>query len=427
MTVETHSAAIVRDQISVLSIAESFYDSSVASALRKLGILERIGHGEKSLDELAVEVGIRHDTLARLLNTGVALNLLASKNGAKYRKASVNGSGPLPSVGEDYLIAEGFFRSSVMFALLKLRIFERIGEGDGKSLKELAAEVNARPDVLARLLDAGVLLKLLESDNKVIYRVAAMCRSVLLPSAGENYLGDWIRNLDFFRQGLSKLADSVQQSSPHMNLSEYLKTDKNGGRDFELAMQNYAASRGKELVRHLDTSQSESLLDLGAGPGVYAFHLGMHNPNLKLYLQDMPEVLEVAKEVQKKYPLKNDVQYLPYDAVAGEVPGSYDIVLVSNMLHMVGEQVSRALLKKLYKNVTRGGSLVIQAQFLRDDHMGGRWPAVMDLILLCTTSSGRNHSVAEARQWMEEAGFSNIEYRPMGLANTNSLLRGYKL
>jgi cyclopropane fatty-acyl-phospholipid synthase-like methyltransferase len=426
MTVETHSHAMVRDQIGVLGIAESFYDSSVAAALQKLGILERLGHGEKSLDELAAEVGARRDTLARLLNTGVALNLLTCKDGAKYRKASVNGSS-LPFVGEDYLIAEGFFRSGVMFALLKLRIFERIGEGDGKSLKELAAEVSARPDVLARLLDAGVLLKVLETDSRATYRVAPMCRSVLLPSAGENYLGDWIRNLDFFRQGLSKLAESVLQSSPHMNLSEYLKTDKNGGRDFELAMQNYAALRGKELVRHLDTSKSESLLDLGAGPGVYAFQLGMHNPNLKLYLQDMVEVLEVAKEVQKKYPLKNEIHYLPYDAVKGEVPGSYDIVLVSNMLHMVGEQASRQLLKKLYQNVNRGGSVVIQAQFLRDDHMGGRWPAVMDLILLCTTPSGRNHSVAEARQWLEEAGFASVEYHPMGLANTNSLLRGYKL
>ena len=253
-----------------------------------------------------------------------------------------------------------------------------------------------------------------------------MCRSVLLPSAGDNYVGDWIRNLDFFRQALAKLADSVQQSGPHMNLSEYLKSDKDGGRDFELAMQNYASLRGKELARHLDTSKCESLLDLGAGPGSYAFNLGMQNPNLKLYLQDMPEVLEVAKEVAKNYPLKNEVHYLPYDAVKGEVPGSYDMVLVSNMLHMIGEQASRGLLKKLYQNVNPGGSVVVQAQFLRDDHMGGRWPAVMDLILLCTTPAGRNHSVAEARQWLEEAGFKNIEYRAMGLANMNSILRGYK-
>jgi len=420
MNSETYSA--VQNQISVLNIAESFYDSSVAAALQKLGILASIGHQEKSLDELAGELGTAREPLARLLNTGVALNLLSSKDGRRFRGASLNGTGPLPAVGVDYPIAEGFFRSGVMFALLKLRVFERIGEGS-RSAKELAGEVNARLDALTRLLDSAVLLKLLEKDD-ASYRLSPMCRSVMLPSAGENYVGDWIRNLDFFRQALSKLAESVQNSSPHLNLAEYLKSDKDGGRDFELAMENYAALRGKELVKYLDTSKCETLLDLGCGPGVYAFHLGLSNPELKLYLQDMPEVLAVAKEVQKRYPLKNEVNYLPHDAVNGEVPGSYDMVLVSNMLHMIGEQASRELLKKLYHRVKPGGSVAIQAQFLRDDHMGGRWPAVMDLILLCTTASGRNHSVAEAREWLTEAGFTDIEYRAMGIRNTNSLLIG---
>lgn len=422
MTSGTHSA--VQDQISVLNIAESFYDSSVAAALQKLGILSILGHEEKCLEELAGEVGARPETLARLLNTGVALNLLGSKGDHRFRGTSLNGAGPLPAVGVDYPIAEGFFRSGVMFALLKLHIFERIGDGS-KSAKELAGEVNARLDALSRLLDAAVLLKLLEK-NDANYRLSPMCHAVMLPSAGENYVGDWIRNLDFFRQALSKLAESVKQSAPHLNLAEYLKTDKDGGRDFELAMENYAALRGKELVKYLDTTPCQTLLDLGCGPGVYAFHLGMHNPKLKLYLQDMPEVLAVAKEVQKKYPLQNEVTYLPHDAVNGEVPGAYDMVLVSNMLHMIGENASRELLKKLYHRVKPGGSVVIQAQFLRDDHMGGRWPAVMDLILLCTTPAGRNHSVAEAREWMTEAGFTKINYKAMGIRNTNSLLIGSK-
>jgi ubiquinone/menaquinone biosynthesis C-methylase UbiE len=424
MTVETHSA--LRDQIGVLTIAESFYDSSVAAALQKLGVLKYLGHDEKSLDQLASEVGTRPETLVRLLNASVALNLLSRKNGAKYKAIQANGSNPLPSVGEGYRIDEGFFRSNVVLALVKLGVFEQIGDGS-KSAKELATATKARLDALTRVLDAGVFLKLLENDGAGNYKLASMCRSVLLPSAGDNYVGDWIRNLDFFRQALSKLAESVKQSGPHMNLAEYLRSDKDGGRDFELAMQNYATLRGKELARHLDTTKCESLLDVGAGPGSYSFNLGLQNPKLKLYVQDMPEVLEVAKEVAKNYPLKNEIHYLPGDAVMGEVPGTYDMVLVSNMLHMIGEQASRGLLKKLYQNVKPGGSVVVQAQFLRDDHMGGRWPAVMDLILLCTTPAGRNHSVAEARKWLEEAGFKNVEHHAMGLANMNSLVRGYKV
>ena len=73
-----------------------------------------------------------------------------------------------------------------------------------------------------------------------------------------------------------------------------------------------------------------------------------------------------------------------------------------------------------------GGSLVIQAQFMRDDRLGGRWPIFLDLIQLCVTTEGRNHAPGETGRWLEEAGFTDVKYQRMTLLNTNSLLRGYK-
>jgi SAM-dependent methyltransferase len=321
-------------------------------------------------------------------------------------------------------VAEGFFQSSVLFALLKLRVFERIGDGD-KTVQELATELGARPETLARLLKAGAVLKLLESQDGVAYRLAPMCCSVLLPSADENYLGNWIRNLDYFRLALSTLDEAVLNSGPTVDPSAHLGSDQDRTREFTLAMHNYASLRGKELARYLSTAGCKSLLDVGCGPGTYAFHLGMRNPQLRLYLLDSSGVLEVAKEVQARYPLENEVHYLPADALRDEIPGSYDLVLVSNTLHMLGEQASRALIRRLHKSVNPGGSLVIQAQFLRDDRGGERWPVLLDLIQLCITSAGRNHSVQETRRWLEEAGFVNIQFCAMTMLNTNSFVRGH--
>lgn len=322
-------------------------------------------------------------------------------------------------------IAEGFFQSSVLFALLRLRIFECIGEGT-KSVEELAVGLNARPDTLGRLLNAGVVLKLLHSEDGFHYRVGSTCRSVLLPTAGENYLGNWIRNLDSFRHALERLDQAVLTSAPTVVPTNYTGGDKEQTREYELAMHNYASLRGKELAHFLDTSGCETLLDLGCGPGTYAFHLGIQNPNLHLYLLDFPGVLEVTREVRNFYSIGNKVSYLPLDALKDEIPGTYDIILVSNTMHMLGEKANRELVSRLYGSINPRGSLVIQAQYLRDDRMGGRWPVLLDLIQLCTTNVGKNHSVGETRQWMEEVGFKNIEYCPMTLLNTNSYLRGYK-
>jgi ubiquinone/menaquinone biosynthesis C-methylase UbiE len=322
-------------------------------------------------------------------------------------------------------IAEGFFQSGILFALLRLRVFECIGE-ESKSVDELAAGLKARPETLARLLNAGVVLKLLQSEDGIHYRVSSTCRSVLLPSAGENYLGNWIRNLDSFRHALERLDEAVLTSSPTVVPTNYTGGDKQQTREYELAMHNYASLRGKELAHFLDTSGCGTLLDLGCGPGTYAFHLGMRNPNLQLYLLDFPGVLEVTREVKDRYAIGNKVHYLPADALKDEIPGTYDIILVSNTMHMLGEKANRDLVSRLYRSINLHGSLVIQAQFLRDDRMGSRWPVLLDLIQLCTTAVGKNHSVGETRRWMEEAGFKNIEYCPMTLLNTNSYLRGYK-
>ncbi len=323
-------------------------------------------------------------------------------------------------------IAESFFQSSVLFALARLKIFELIGEGD-KPLNELAAQVGTRPETLTRLLNAGVVLNLLETEDGNIYRVARMGRSLLLPSAGEAYLGDWIRNLAYLNVTMANLDQAVLKSGPTVDPLTHLGVDPERTREFTLAMHNYAALYGSEVAHYLDTTGCQSLLDLGCGPGTYAFYLGMKNPELQLYLLDFPEVLQVAKEVQARYSLENEVHYVPADAVKDEIAGQYDVILVSNTLHQLGPQASLALVKRLYEAVRPGGSLVILARFLRDDRLGDRAPVFLDLLELCITSNGSNHSVAETRGWLQEAGFSKVEYCPMSLFNENSFLRGYRL
>ena len=322
-------------------------------------------------------------------------------------------------------IAEGFFQSSILFALLKLQVFERIDRGS-TTLHELAAELDARPETLSRLLNAGVVLKLLESKDGFNFSIAPACRTVLSPSDDEHYIGDWIRSLDYFCAPLLKLDEAILNSGPTIEPSAHLGGDKESTRSFTLSMHNYASLRGKELADFLSTEGCMSLLDLGCGPGTYAFHLGMRNPGLELYLADHPIVLETAQEIQTKYSLKNGIHYLPLDALKDDIPGSYDLILVSNMLHGLGENASRTLIKRLYNSINSGGSLVIQAQYLRDDRLGGRWPIFLDIIQLCVTANGRNHSPKETRLWLEEAGFRDIEFCAMTLLNTNSFLRGYK-
>ena len=80
----------------------------------------------------------------------------------------------------------------------------------------------------------------------------------------------------------------------------------------------------------------------------------------------------------------------------------------------------------LYQTVEPGGALVVQFQYLNEDRMGRRWPIFLDLVQLCITEHGRNHTVGETRRWMEEAGYRDIEFSAMSLLNSNGYMRGYR-
>ena len=322
-------------------------------------------------------------------------------------------------------LAEGFFSSRILLALLKLRVFTLIGSGE-RSVAELATEIGARPETLQRLLRGGLVIGLLESDDGAHFRLTDACRRVLLADTSPEYLGNWILNLEYFQEALAQLDEAVLTSGPTVEFQHDAATEREHTREFTLAMHNYASLRGRELARYLDTSGCETLLDLGAGPGTYAFHLGEANPELQIFLLDLPAVLEIARDVEPLFRLRTPPVYLGMDIRDESIPGSYDLVLVSNTLHMLGEAHSRTLLSDLYQHVNPGGSLVVQAQYLDDDGLGPRWPALLDLIQLCITPEGRNHTVAETRAWLEDAGFERVEFCEMTMLNTNSYLRAYK-
>ena len=52
---------------------------------------------------------------------------------------------------------------------------------------------------------------------------------------------------------------------------------------------------------------------------------------------------------------------------------------------------------------------------------------VLDLLELCITSAGKNHSVGETAHWLEESEFSNIESCTKNMFDESNFLRGYQI
>ncbi|MFR0359495.1 methyltransferase [Streptomyces sediminimaris] len=321
--------------------------------------------------------------------------------------------------------AEGFFPSSVLFALMRLDVLGRLAE-EPASAAEVADGLQAEPEAVARLLNAGVMLNILEYHESGIFAVSPPYRSMLVPGSGPFHMGDWVLNLEYFRDALSRLDKAVLTSKPQATYVDDARGEREHTRLFTKAMHNYALFAGRELAGYLDTSGCRGLLEIGAGPGTYSFHLAEANPELRLTLADLPEVLEIAREIEASFRIAQPVEYLGVDLRTDTIEGEYDLVLLSNTLHMLGEDASRELLASVRPLVRPGGSVVVQAQFLDEDRRGPRWPVLLDLLQLCITDAGRNHTVAETRTWLADAGFADAEHVAMSEDNVNSFIRAWK-
>lgn len=318
-------------------------------------------------------------------------------------------------------LGEGYLQSNVLFALLDLGVFDALGAAE-RSASELADELGAREDRILRLLDSGVALRLLREDGG---RYGVGPAAGPLAEGGGSAVARWLRFLALHQPAILRLPEAVRGGEPWRDL-ETAWEDADEVLANVMAMDAYAESRGRELVDHLDLSGSRDLLDVGCGPGTYAFHLATRWPELRLHLVDAPLVLDVARQVERRFDLAGRVVYHPLDVTRDEIPGVYDVVLISNTLHLLGERRGRDVLDRLRNRVRPGGSIVVQAQFLDDDRQGGRWPTLLDLMLLCSSAEGRNHTFAETEAWLREAGFRRPERCRMSLANVNGFVRAWR-
>jgi cyclopropane fatty-acyl-phospholipid synthase-like methyltransferase len=91
---------------------------------------------------------------------------------------------------------------------------------------------------------------------------------------------------------------------------------------------------------------------------------------------------------------------------------------------MIGPEASITLLARCFDLLVPGGRVIVQAQYLDDSRISPRWPTLLNLIQRVATPHGRNHAIGETKEWMEQAGFRNLQYRRFAAWNVCSCLIG---
>lgn len=315
-------------------------------------------------------------------------------------------------------LAERFFDSVVLFALYNLGVFRALSNGP-KELETLRREAGRDEETVRALLDAAVALKILRKEGDA-YSSPDELVECLGREESPAYLGEWIEFLHVLATPLFGLSEVARTGDPLASLfNNSLFVSR-----MTTAMDAYARTRGLELAERVDFSDAETFLDLGCGPGTYGLSIVQRFPRIAATLLDLPGPIKEARRLVEVRGMSDRVKLVVADAMTYMPEDGYDAVLVSNMLHMLGPAGSQKLLDRCYKMVNPGGKILIQAQYLNDDRISPRWPTLLNLLQCASTPAGRNHAIGETTEWLERAGFTDVEHVRFSTWNVNSVLIG---
>jgi SAM-dependent methyltransferase len=290
-------------------------------------------------------------------------------------------------------------------------------------LQEIHDVIGGDVETLHATLDASVALKVLFiRDGK--YNANEPFIDCLGNESSPAYLGEWVAFLHALAKPLLQLGDAIQTGSTPGALFEDMSGDNIPAKRMTQAMDAYARSRGIEIADRLDFSQTRRLLDLGCGPGTYSIAIVERNPHVQATLLDFPGPIAEARRLAAARKMTDRLVFVATDAMDYTFEEPFDTILISNTLHMIGPVGSLELLKRCYQMLAPGGRVIVQAQYLNDDRVSPRWPTLLNLIQRVATPDGRNHAIGETKEWLEQAGFRNIQYVHFSLWNVCSCLIG---
>jgi 2-polyprenyl-3-methyl-5-hydroxy-6-metoxy-1,4-benzoquinol methylase len=154
-------------------------------------------------------------------------------------------------------------------------------------------------------------------------------------------------------------------------------------------------------------TRTVSVLDIGAGSGVWGIALAHQSPHVTVRAVDWPRVLQVTSAIAQQHGVADRLQTAPGDLLEADFGTGHQVATIGHILHSEGRDRSRRLLRKTFKALAPGGTIVISEFVPKDDRTGPPTPLLFAVNMLIHTEAGDTFTFKEIAGWLEEAGFKN--------------------
>lgn len=315
-------------------------------------------------------------------------------------------------------VSGAYWQGCALQTAVKLKVFSWL-EDERSTVEELAERYRVALRALTYLLNALAAMGLVEKKG-AFYTPSDEARQFLVEDSPE-YIGHMIMHHHFLVEPWSRLDEAVRTGKP---------TQRQGLREgreresFLMGMFNLAMGIAPDLVKRIDLMGRSRMIDIGGGPGTYAIHFCLQNPELRAVVFDLPDTRPFAEQTIARFEVKDRVGFAAGDYHCDPIPGSYDAAWLSHVLHAEGPEGAARIVAKAVNALEPGGLLFIHEFIMDDSFDGPLFPALFALNMLVNTSDGRSYAQSEIRDIMADAGLGNIERLAFRGPNDSGIMCG---
>ncbi len=298
----------------------------------------------------------------------------------------------------------GFRLPRILATALDLDVFTKMGARwwTSKALAKTLKSNERGVEILLRNLETVGLLK----KRGTSYGVGKLGQ-LFLNQKSSDYQGAYLGLLHHQWENWAQLTDTVRTGKPIENDGP---DDPDDRRSFTWAMHQRSLPNAKQVAAQFNLSKVGSLLDVGGGPGTYALEFLKKNPKLHAGVWDREAALEVAQTIAKPLRHGKRLSYYPGDLFADDIPGKFDVIWLSNVLHIFSPNENKTLFRKLKRALNPGGRILIQDTFLMEKPGFDKEETnLFAVTMLLYTPTGNTYSAKDVQKWLKACGLKKTK------------------
>ena len=298
-----------------------------------------------------------------------------------------------------------YWETKILLTAIQLDLFS-ILKGVSMSVNQMAEVGVLNPRALELVMNALVAMRVVTKEEKM-YANTAVAERYLVQSSPE-YVGHLLslHNAEWNHWGLLEQAVKTGESPVKQHVFE---TNPELGVQVLTVLDRIGRGSGPALAQRLRLSGKPRMLDVGGGAGTNAIAFCREYPELTATVFDLPETLKVTKQSVDEAGLSDRIQLQAGNFHEDAFQGSYDVVLMSDILHYQDGKANASLVQKVYDCLNDEGRLIIKDRFLDPSRTSPAWTTAFAVHILVNTEKGECFTIEESRQWMEHARFRAVE------------------